>query len=366
MRITWIIGNGFDVNLGLKTGYRDFRERVYFTDSCKSELRNKLVQKLVDADLDELGTAELWSDLEELLGKATEYYEASEIGVFYETFEEMERLLTDCVHVQESRLPDALPGECIDEFKESVARFDGRMVPQDRRRFNLEGVAASIVHRFVSLNYTQALTRFIDAACDENRLMSQHKVGGSTYRDIAEKPFYVHGAINEGGEGTDVIFGLDSPEQIANEAFSRDAGFAEAWVKASRNTDLYGNTNEQELQALIADADVFCVYGCSMGKTDGRIWRAIGDRLIHYRDTKLVLFVYDLPYRHGYGHREYQAVRESWRGTFQQAAGLSDEDMASLDGRIFFVSSKDYFKWNGKIELRADPHEAGGDRPTSD
>lgn len=359
MRITWIIGNGFDVNLGLKTGYRDFRDRVYLADSCKSELRNKLMQKLADASLSDFETAELWSDLEALLGSTTAYYEADEIDAFYDTFEEMERLLTDYVHEQESRLPDFLSEECIDEFKESITRFDDRMVPQDRQHFKLKGAADNHVHRFISLNYTQALARFVDASSDDNGLMSQHRVGNTTYSDIAKKLLYVHGAIEEGGVSSDVIFGVDSPEQVVNESFSKNALFAESWVKASRNTDLYGNTNEQELQELIANADVFCIYGCSMGKTDGRIWRAIGGHLLHCSDSKLVLFVYDLPDRHGREHRKYQKVRESRREAFRQAADLSDEDMASLDERIFFVPSKDYFKWDDKIELGADPYEGG-------
>lgn len=357
MRITWIIGNGFDMNLGLKTSYRDFRERVYLSDSLKSELRDGLALRLADANVDNLKTDELWSDLEELLGRATVYYEADEADDFYGTFEEMERLLTDYVHEQESRLPDTLPSECVDEFRKSITRFDERMVPQDRQRFKLEGTADSHFHKFISLNYTQALARFVDASSDDNGVMSKHRVGNSTYNDFAGKPVYVHGAIGEDGATSDIVFGVDSPEQVANESFARDPLFAETWVKASRNTDLYGNTSEQKFQDLVADADTFCIYGCSMGKTDGRIWRAIAGHLLHYGGSKLVLFVCDLPDRHGREHRKYQRVREDKKKAFQQAAGLSDEDMTSLTGRIFFAPSGDFFKMSGKIELGVDPRD---------
>lgn len=359
MRLTWIIGNGFDMNLGLRTGYGDFRTRVYFSDSYKSKLKDRLIQKLGDAGLDDFETAELWSDLEELLGKVTAYYKADEADDFHGTFEEMEQLLTDYVHVQDSRLPDVLPNECVDEFGESITRFDDRMAPQDRQRFNLKDVADNNLHRFISLNYTQALARLIDASSDASGVVAQHRAGSSTYNDIVREPFYVHGAINEDGEGLDVVFGVDSPEQVADESLLQDPLFAENWVKASRNTDLYGNANERELQKLIANTDVFCVYGCSMGKTDGRIWRAIGEHLVRHTDSKLVLFVYGLPDRHGREHRNYQRVREGARRAFQLAASLKDEAMASLDGRIFFVSSQDFFKMDGKLELGADPYDAG-------
>ena len=52
VRITWFIGNGFDVNIGLKTSYSDFRKRVYFSEKhCDSPLKDKLIEKLVAADI---------------------------------------------------------------------------------------------------------------------------------------------------------------------------------------------------------------------------------------------------------------------------------------------------------------------------
>lgn len=58
MNITFLIGNGFDINLGLNTRYSDFYP--YFIEkSSETNMIRKWLQK------DEL----LWADLEEQIGK---------------------------------------------------------------------------------------------------------------------------------------------------------------------------------------------------------------------------------------------------------------------------------------------------------
>ena len=63
MNIVHIIGNGFDLNLDLKTSYRHFYE-YYKNQESKNE-NIKLLKKEIDSD------SENWSDLELALGKFT-------------------------------------------------------------------------------------------------------------------------------------------------------------------------------------------------------------------------------------------------------------------------------------------------------
>lgn len=364
MRITWIIGNGFDVNLGLKTGYTDFLNRVYLPGGrSDSPLTNVLVEKLASAERGGLDTVDLWADLELLLGQATEFYGDDELGEFHETFEEMERLLADYVHQQEERLPETLPADCVKEFKNSVARFDARMAVRDQQRFRLDGLNEDHTHRFISLNYTHALARFVEASVDGSDVIMRHRAGGVFHNERVEKPLYVHGSIGESGAAEGVIFGVDSPEQVANKAFAGNRLFATSWVKANRNDELYGNANEEVLQHLISESDTFCLYGCSLGETDGRIWRSVGDRLVNSNHVKLVLFVYDMPDRNGGQHMEYLHSCEENRAKFQKAAGLDDAAMAELQDRIFFLPSRDLFKLRDKLELGEDFYE-DGDSPS--
>lgn len=40
MQILYIIGNGFDLNLGLKTSYKDFYDHYKSVDSSKNSINN--------------------------------------------------------------------------------------------------------------------------------------------------------------------------------------------------------------------------------------------------------------------------------------------------------------------------------------
>ena len=357
MRITWIAGNGFDLNLGLSTGYADFRERVYFSDSLASNYRNDLLSRLESSEYvasSDLCAIDLWCDLERLLGRVTELYAPDEFDLFSDTFEEMENLLVEYVRGQEARMPEQLPAACVEEFVDSIGRFDKRMVYRDRHSFDSENRQETISHHFISLNFTNALERFVDAAGQTEGNLFNHSVCGHVYRNTVEAPFHVHGRLEDSGNVDDVVFGVDSDAQIANEQFAQDARFRESWLKQSRNSDLYGNDSEQRLRSLIANADVICLYGCSMGETDGRIWRQVGERLLGNPNAKMVLFVYGLPDRHGPEHLRYLRERDLQKNKFQMSAGLEDAEMETLECRIFLLPSCDFFKFADKIDIASD------------
>lgn len=67
MRILLIVGNGFDLNLGLPTSYRHFYK--YYLEHTES--RNEHVNKLKSIIKDDI---ENWSDLELKLGEVTEQF----------------------------------------------------------------------------------------------------------------------------------------------------------------------------------------------------------------------------------------------------------------------------------------------------
>lgn len=70
MEITWIIGNGFDLNCGLKSSYQDFIEK-YWKKKAVASNQEKLEQAANKGGLLEV---ELWSDVEEEMGKITQVF----------------------------------------------------------------------------------------------------------------------------------------------------------------------------------------------------------------------------------------------------------------------------------------------------
>ena len=49
-KVLWIIGNGFDKNLGLETGYRLFLIKKYFAPGTTNGYRDELVKRLGEFD----------------------------------------------------------------------------------------------------------------------------------------------------------------------------------------------------------------------------------------------------------------------------------------------------------------------------
>ena len=64
MIIVYLIGNGFDVNLGMKTSYADFYD-WYVEESVSNSDNIERLKKNIDAYKE----SNLWADLEEGIGK---------------------------------------------------------------------------------------------------------------------------------------------------------------------------------------------------------------------------------------------------------------------------------------------------------
>lgn len=94
LNLLWIIGNGFDRNLGLATVYRSFLKNRYFKDGVQNKYRDELVKRVEGFSPER--ASELWCDLENLLGRASAFYEDDE-ELFHETFENIQDEFLDYV-----------------------------------------------------------------------------------------------------------------------------------------------------------------------------------------------------------------------------------------------------------------------------
>lgn len=340
MNITWIIGNGFDINLGLKTGYQDFLDNCYFKDPDEHGYRKRLQEAC--AGIRGLEKAEHWSDLEALLGQSSQGYGDDEAATFHHTFQEMQMLFTDYAHREELRLPEELPPECIKEFKESVCDFGKRMVPADGKYFGWGSVREQIRYDFISLNYTSTLDKFIAASITKDNIISSH-TAGNTYNGLLGTVLHLHGSIDSNGAARDIIFGVSDTNQIKNDVFAKNAGFTKIWVKEQKNSAHYGNNSVERAETLINDSQIICIFGCSLGESDEYLWRKVGTKLGKDSHCRLVLFVHGIPDRHGHDAFEYEQKLEEGLESFRAVSGVSSEDFGSITNRITVARSEEYF-----------------------
>lgn len=156
-RITFFIGNGFDINVGLDTRYKDFYQ--YY---IAANPEDKLAQA-INADY------EYWSDLEEGLGKYTAKVTPEEEDAFWESEDRLEQALADYLELQMKRInvgSAEKKNEIAKIMQKSLNAFYAEL-PKEQRQ-NVDNIIAnikdSITYSFVSFNYTNALDTCVQIA----------------------------------------------------------------------------------------------------------------------------------------------------------------------------------------------------------
>lgn len=86
MDITFFIGNGFDINLGLKTRYSDFYE--YYKEHATE---TSIILQWMIGDPNK----ENWADLETALGRKLEDLDENNVDLFTKAHGELDELLLD-------------------------------------------------------------------------------------------------------------------------------------------------------------------------------------------------------------------------------------------------------------------------------
>lgn len=357
MNALWIIGNGFDLNVGLRTGYRHFLDDVYLKDGDHSERRERLIE-LVEED-PRLTSGTCWSDLEGLLAHVTSKCpdQISERD-FSEIFQEMQRLFVKKVVEEQGRLVSPLPEEAVTEFWNTIVRVTDRMRPIDRRNLPCSKDAReNIAWEFISLNYTDVFDSFLREAVKSKGPEFKRSSSGHAYADSVGKPvFHPHGNASGDPDRMEIIFGASSPEQFGADD---PAGFEllqELWIKPYKNREIYGNENTERLADRMSKARVFLLYGVSLGDSDRYIWEMIGKRMAE-ATVWTVIFEHELPPSGSQDSMRYLDRRREAREKFLDVAGIDDESREDVQSRIVVVPSGEYFRFGG-MKLLDEDHDA--------
>lgn len=347
-KVLWIIGNGFDKNLGLNTGYRSFLLNKYFAPGTVNIYRDELARRLGEFE-PEL-QSDLWSDLESLLGKVTELYE-DDVELFHDTFEDIQHQLLEYVAQEAGRLPEEIPSAAIDEFRESLCLFSRRLAELDQNDAIPEvDPSENAWVSALSLNYTHSFDLFWNSAIQENKLHSLSLGGTAARYFFPEQVLHLHGSVDSMGNGDSPIFGVSDQSQISSGLLAEDAEFAELWVKSERNSSILRNTKCQQMTNMVSSASTICVYGCSLGRSDAYIWKEVGKKIIG-SPTRLYIFDYGLPDRRSGSFRRYQKHRQELVDSFLTFAEIKDSDRELAVKHIVPVESSRIFRFDSLLEL---------------
>lgn len=277
MNITFFIGNGFDINLGLNTKYSDFYP--YFIE--KSTITNMIRAWLQEDEL-------LWADLEEQLGKELENVEESKREQFYEDKAELDGLLLEYLTQEQGKVSiQNKENEVVDEFIRSLTTFYGDLSEVGRNSI----LSTCDIYKneefkycFICFNYTDTLDQITNITRKLKSPITTHQGNGSTRNNTLGTVLHIHGTLNE-----EMILGVNDIEQVNSTFLKKDDEFLDTFIKRRMNNSI-GQRKTEHAQKLIEGSHIICILGMSIGNTDKMWWEEIVKWLNISENNKLVIF----------------------------------------------------------------------------
>lgn len=260
--VTFILGNGFDMALNLKTSYRDYYE---YLKEKKSD--NKIIKAIQTEP-------ETWADLEEQLGLHT-FDNDFTFDQFYKDYIELLKELQSYLKKQESLFvePEKLNSEYhIFSIIEENLNAHFQKVPADiitgffnhTRKIN-----------FITFNYTNIIDRIV------YKLQSRKQ----SYIEITS-PIHIHGNL----EGP-MALGVNDKTQYNNEQCPED--FQMYFEKFNYTTNNELDDAYLEMKNRIFESKVLICFGTSFGKTDQDYWKLVGEWLQESYSNKILIYDYE-------------------------------------------------------------------------
>ena len=337
MNVLYLIGNGFDLRLGLPTRYADFLEyykgqtpQLGSGRSQQEEAIQKYKERLFSemAEREERGE-EQWKDLEIALGEFTTAFGDDADG-FCDFYEDMNRSLE--AYLSQSNSFEPTPEE-VEKFREDLTYPYRYFKPREEKELRALTLARAWYIDVISFNYTSSF----ELLCQDALLVGEryYPEGYSGHPVIYQGVKHVHGSLGEGG----ILLGVDYGEQITNEQYRKNDDVADLLLKPQANEGR-GTLVDEECLSLIAGADVICLFGLSLGPTDQMWWTAIKKRFLGNPEVILLYFHYD-PAAGSVLKFDRRKERQA-RQHLINALGL-EGNQKEYDDRIFVAINSDMF-----------------------
>lgn len=326
MDYVYLIGNGFDRNLGLKTDYKSFYE--WYVKEVSNHPAITKLKSDISSDY------ENWSDLEEGLGN---YFESiNSVDDSKEIHKDLlAALQTYISHQNNSFSPEK-------DYR--GAFLNDIFTPYRSLRPNLQNELKRYVFdksdhaylRVISFNYTETIEKLLKYSGTELSAPSM----GSYIRKIVEIE-HIHGYCDP-TKGR-MALGLDNESQIKNTVLAGQRQVLSRFVKPTYN-NLYGEEHHIKCLRWINNASFLCVFGMSLGISDETWWHAIGKRL-ETSDARLLYFYYEGFELQNNNGPEFQEQIDEVKDSLMSKLGIENMNDQDIRNRIYISCCKTMFKY---------------------
>lgn len=324
MKVTFLIGNGFDLNCGLKCSYRDAYKGYLASESSLPVIAE--FKKRIS------GNYETWADFE--LGMAADMVNYKSEQDFLLCLRDFKRYLDRYLYEQEETIKEEIRNDCVKKaidremrrsFRSYFAENAHDVAREVREMMGLEPVD----FRVISFNYTTVFERMFQLA-GLNKQIS--------------RIIHIHGQLQD-----DPVLGMDHLEQLPKTPYAISKKGERAFIKPTFN-DEFDRARVLEAQQAIETSQVICAYGMSFGESD-LTWRnLLLEWLRGSEDRHLFLYVYHCSMLPEMTVDERMDREEDEKIRILQKFHVAERDMEKYLPRLHIPCCKNIFNIREAIE----------------
>lgn len=322
MNIVYLIGNGFDLKIGMETKYEHFYK--YYETQENSNPNVMALKKEINVNRIN------WSDLEAAFGKYTKNIITENIAV--KMYNDIIDSLCEYLIKEEGRYD-------INDSNKDILYNDLSYPERHLRtveRTQLSSYKNVREHwgiKIISFNYTTALEKLLNY--DGKKIVTQRGING--YEKYIADIEHIHGYAKER-----MILGVNDDSQIAKEEFKTSTRLKRRLIKSECNKT-YGLGHDAKCKKWIDEANLICLFGLSFGDTDKQWWIKIGETLLR-NDCRVILFAYNENIKkEGNWGPDFEDEVDWIKDTFLSKTTLSEKDRVSVMSKIFVSMAEQVF-----------------------
>lgn len=325
MDLVFLLGNGFDINIGMKTRYCNFYDFYLkqVSSNVVSTFKNNIRENI-----------ENWADLELQLGEYLECLQEDDAILIYN---DLIKNLQIYIQSEEEKYrydvePNIVRKDLISP-ENYLRHMDSQFIISNWKKNNENWRV-----RIISFNYTKSLEKLI--AFNNERIVIETVNGHQRYIDAVE---HIHGFADDR-----MILGVNDSKQIKNQSLRDYKRIIRRFIKPECNKT-YGLNHGDKCTSWINGAQIICLYGLSLGETDKIWWNKIAKRLVS-SSAILIIFFFDNNFQEIAGP-DYEDKADDIRDLFLSRTQLTDSEKQNIYSKIYISFSRDIFNVHlSKIE----------------
>ncbi len=347
MNMLYLIGNGFDLNLGLPTRYSDFLEYYFkhaplnYKATSQESRRIQECKDLFRKTIENNAGNHQWKDLEIALGKFSSQF--NEAIVFRDFYIDINLSL---INYLKQISPISPTENDIKKLIENILYPEYYLNEREKRTFyKAIPRGYSWETNVISFNYTST---FEQICKDRLSLNTYYRRPSDTESFSLKRILHIHGSLEENS----ILLGVDNSEQIDNADFKNNEDVTDLLVKPQGNKNI-GSLIDETCHGLISKADLICLFGLSLGATDQTWWEDIKERFIS--DSSVVLLYFHFDPHLIVNIKSNGSYKREARAHLVKALGLEGAEQDYRD-RIFVAVNSNMFSLSPKEDDTALAH----------